>query len=147
MNIKDINFDTLQYVETEVDGLTIKLDLDIFIKLKDIKLYVKHRTKNHSYIYFFESRNKHKQLSHFVLNTNKIVDHINGDTLDNRRCNLRTCSNKENVRNSKLRKSNKTGYKGVQFINKKLNNHLLVCFDCWKPIRRYLKFPIYPLVF
>lgn len=41
------------------------------------------------------------------------VDHVNGDGMDNTRCNLRKCSKAENARNSELSASNTSGYKGV----------------------------------
>ncbi len=43
------------------------------------------------------------------------VDHRNGDTLDNRRSNLRFATSAQNKMNSKLRRDNRVGYKGVQF--------------------------------
>lgn len=43
----------------------------------------------------------------------EMVDHVDNDPLNNRRVNLRVCSNTENVRNCSISKNNTSGYKGV----------------------------------
>lgn len=46
-----------------------------------------------------------------------VVDHINHDTLDNRRQNLRVCTQQQNVWNSRKPKNNRSGYKGVYYLD------------------------------
>ena len=48
----------------------------------------------------------------------KMIDHINCDRLDNRMSNLRIVNASQNQWNKKTQSNNKTGYKGVFYINK-----------------------------
>ena len=49
---------------------------------------------------------------------NMVVDHINHNTLDNRKENLRICTVSQNGMNQKLSSRNKSGVKGVSFHTK-----------------------------
>ena len=43
------------------------------------------------------------------------IDHINGNTKDNRRCNLRIVNHSNNMKNTKTSIRNKSGHKGVYY--------------------------------
>lgn len=45
-----------------------------------------------------------------------VRDHISGDSLDNRRANLRVCTPQENHRNRRRPSHNKSGFKGVMAV-------------------------------
>ena len=62
---------------------------------------------------------KNETLHRFILGLEhgdgEIVDHINGNGLDNRKENLRLCTNQQNLRNVGVRKNNTSGFKGVSW--------------------------------
>jgi hypothetical protein len=105
----------------------ILLDDDIYIKLYKISLHL----NNDGYPLL-----SNKQiLSRYVTNAKigEIIDHINGNKLDNRSCNLRKVTNKENRYNSSKQKGTSSKYIGVYYnkLRKKwyttirVNNKLL----------------------
>lgn len=64
-----------------------------------------------------EGKWKTVQLHRFILGAKKgqEVDHVNGDTLNNTRENLRICTKSQNRMNQDKYKNNNSGYKGVHF--------------------------------
>lgn len=64
----------------------------------------------------------HREILSLRLGDEKHVDHINGNGLDNRKVNMRICTNSQNSMNSQKFVNNTTGYKGVYLIkNNKIN--------------------------
>lgn len=54
------------------------------------------------------------------------IDHANGNTSDNRLCNLREADTSQNSHNAKTASNNKSGYKGVSF-NKSSGKYIAQC--------------------
>jgi hypothetical protein len=79
-----------------------------------------------------------------------VVDHINGNPLDNRRSNLRVGTQQQNIYNQSVRKNNKSGYRGVAWqddakkwevrIHKEGTKHYLGLFKCKHDAARVYNF-------
>lgn len=91
--IKDFTWGA--YKQRETSDYYIKTDMVIDGVRKKIKL--------------------HRFLMNCKLNDGKIIDHINGNTMDNRRINLRFSTKNGNQRNSKPQSNSKSGIAGVGF--------------------------------
>jgi hypothetical protein len=95
-------------------GVSTKVDLDDLYRIRGEE-WVHYRSHNgHDYV---RKRGNGKILLHRLLidaTKGELVDHKNGDTLDNRKKNLRICTTVQNLQNSKLKKNSEQGFKGVE---------------------------------
>ena len=99
------------------------IDIDDYDKIKNYRWYINYKTAtateiNHFYIITHFNHHGMK-LHRVILNTDDpkiLVDHINHNTLDNRKQNLRFCTTSQNAQNSIKHIDNTSGYKGVFWI-------------------------------
>jgi len=95
---------------------TILIDEQDFWLLEKYHPYVWGTPRHKSLYVLFTIAKKTVRLHRLILNAppGLVVDHINGNALDNRRCNLRLTSQANNNKNARKRKSAKSSkYKGV----------------------------------
>lgn len=104
-------------------GQNAIVDLDDFEKINQFNWYAEWSPATRS---FYAARrdadHKYVCMHRFILGLNGKPqgDHRNGNTLDNRRENLRPCTAQQNRFNQKRRSNNTSGYKGVsRFRGKK----------------------------
>ena len=115
LNTEDYN--TLRRIIYKPNGNT-KNDLPLMI---DNKGYVKYQIR-------YDSRNDIGLLHHLIIGKplgGLVVDHINGDPLDNRRSNLRIVSVRMNAHNTK----NNSKYIGVRYDKRYSNYQARIMVD------------------
>lgn len=91
-----------------------KIDIEDIEKVKEYKW----GTNNTGYVSSTHKYGKKLMLNRFIVDCTDlsvVVDHINHDKLDNRKENLRICTQQQNVMNSSISKLNTSGFKGVHF--------------------------------
>lgn len=69
---------------------------------------------------------KQRDVAHVIMGVSKedcqnglVVDHINGDPLDNRKKNLRVCTQSDNIKNKSFFSKNTSGFIGVSYDKKR----------------------------
>lgn len=125
-------------MEIELCGYKVQIDEEDYDRVTNLCWYVrKDMVLKNGDAYFYHGycsktvdgkwKTIRVSLQRFIMNAKykdgTVVDHINGNVLDNRKCNLRVCTVAENIRNSRMKKTNTTGYKGVTY-NKGRNKYI-----------------------
>jgi len=128
VNDTGINFTDMKLIPL-TRGFFAKVDDADFEMLNKYKWHVS-KSRNINYAKrnvkvdgkWITTDNMHQQ----IMNTpkGKMVDHRDGDGLNNQRDNLRIVTTSQNCMNAKVRVDSKTGYKGVSKSGKKYAVHL-----------------------
>jgi hypothetical protein len=125
-------------------GLFAIVDFDDFKTISRFKWCVQDTRGNKKFyakrsIRFGGGHSRVEMMHRIILGVgpDKIVDHINGNGLDNRRINLRVCSISQNLMNTDKKRGCSSKYKGVYrhspsawtaYIGSKKNTIFLGCF-------------------
>lgn len=89
------------HIEIYIKWWVLKIDIDDLPKIENNKWYVTKRKSIEARINWKLVKIHRKIL--WVVNPLLVVDHINWDIMDNRKLNLRICSQSDNMKNTKVR--------------------------------------------
>jgi hypothetical protein len=89
------------------------VDDEDFDRLSEFRWTKSYRGYVHRYIKTGVSILIHREVLGMSREDARLVDHINGNRLDNRRANLRACTTAQNCLNRAIQRNSTSGYKGV----------------------------------
>lgn len=126
----------LRITGNKIDG-DIKIDLEDIERVKIRSWYIKDKSKNGNHYVAAKMNNKTIKLHRFIMNENDpevLIDHIDRDTFNNTKLNLRKVSYSENNLNTKIRSTNKSGVNGVRFGKGQIAKNGKKRSDYWEAI-------------
>ena len=106
---------------TVVNGKSVYVDEDDIPRIKNLNLQLMYGSEMYQYVGIRINKNKAIPLHRFLMGVtdkNKVVDHINHNTLDDRKFNLRVALIRENAINSKISTNNNIGFKNISLCNR-----------------------------
>jgi hypothetical protein len=116
-NARQCSFDDNAIIIT-IHGHEVIIDKEDFNRVAEIGCWQIHDAGNNKYVVHYNYKLLPAiRLHRIIINcpNDKVVDHINGDTFDNRKSNLRICTIHQNNFNKTKQKRNTSGYKGVSW--------------------------------
>lgn len=108
---------------------TLSSGQSFIVDIEDTPVLFRHKWRMNGLGYVFYG---HAGLLHRLImqpSKEKVVDHINGDPWDCRKQNMRVITQKQNSYNCRIRKNNKSGYKGVSYSNSRNRYESCICVD------------------
>ena len=106
----------VEWIEVEIaGGIKIKVDKEFWDRLHHLTWYLNSDGYVVATIYIGNGKQRSIRLSREIIGATVgiLVDHKNGDRLDNRSCNLRVATPSQNMMNKKMQCNNLSGFKGV----------------------------------
>ncbi len=96
-------------------GQVAIIDAEDLEKIGEYRWHASWVSRSEKYYVRSCSKGKRLELQRVIMNpkNNMVVDHINGDSLDNRKNNLRICSQAQNTFNNSVQRRKTDGLKGV----------------------------------
>lgn len=125
------------FMEIEYKGRKLLLDKEDLDLFNSVSWYFKDTGKRHTE-YLYNSGIQFHRLLMGVTDRTIQVDHINGNGIDNRKCNLRLVSHAENLRSQQVREYTATGkkktsrFKGVSISENRIRACITINGHCIK---------------